>query len=76
MIGMIGTILGLILGILFCHNINEIKALLELFTDSSIFAEEIYFFFKITNDYRLQRSDLYNYCNINFMFLCSFISCL
>jgi lipoprotein-releasing system permease protein len=47
MIGMIGTILGFILGILFCHNINEIKALLELFTDSSIFAEEIYFFSKL-----------------------------
>ena len=26
MIGMIGTILGLIIGIAFCHNINEIKA--------------------------------------------------
>ena len=47
MIGMIGTILGLIIGIAFCHNINEIKAFLELFTNSSIFAEEIYFFSKL-----------------------------
>ena len=43
-IGFIGTILGLILGILFCQNINEIKDFLELFMDSSLFSEEIYFF--------------------------------
>ena len=43
-IGFIGTILGLILGILFCQNINQIKDFLELFMDSNLFSEEIYFF--------------------------------
>ncbi len=43
-IGFIGTILGFFLGIIFCLNINEIKTFIELFTDSELFAEEIYFF--------------------------------
>ena len=43
-IGLIGTIIGLILGIVFCQNINEVKAFIEFFTDSKLFAEEIYFF--------------------------------
>ena len=43
-IGLIGTILGLIIGIIFCQNINEIKDFIEIFTDSKLFAEEIYFF--------------------------------
>ena len=43
-IGLIGTILGLIIGIVFCQNINEIKDFIEIFTDSKLFAEEIYFF--------------------------------
>ena len=44
LIGLIGTIIGLILGITFCQNINEVKAFIEFFTDSKLFAEEIYFF--------------------------------
>ena len=47
MIGMIGTIIGFILGLSFCYNINEIKSFLEIFTNSSLFAEEIYFFSKL-----------------------------
>ena len=43
-IGIIGTLLGLVFGITFCQNINEIKAFLEYFTDSKLFSEEIYFF--------------------------------
>ncbi len=43
-IGFIGTVLGLVLGILFCQNINQIKDFLELFLDSDLFSEEIYFF--------------------------------
>ena len=46
-IGLIGTFLGVILGISFCLNINEIKSFLELLTDSNLFAEEIYFFSKL-----------------------------
>ena len=47
MIGMIGTIIGFILGLAFCYNINEIKSFFEIFTNSSLFAEEIYFFSKL-----------------------------
>ena len=43
-IGFIGTILGLFLGMLFCLNINEIKTFIELFIDSELFSQEIYFF--------------------------------
>ena len=44
LIGLLGTISGLILGLLFCLNINEIKGFIELFSDSELFSEEIYFF--------------------------------
>ena len=43
-IGFIGTVLGLVLGILFCQNINQIKDFFELFMESDLFSEEIYFF--------------------------------
>ncbi len=46
-IGICGTFLGLILGLLFCFNINEIKSFLELFLDSELFSEEIYFFSRL-----------------------------
>ena len=44
LIGLLGTISGLILGLLFCLNINEIKSFIELFSGTNLFAEEIYFF--------------------------------
>ena len=44
LIGLLGTISGLILGLLFCLNINEIKGFIELFSGSELFSEEIYFF--------------------------------
>ncbi len=43
-IGFMGTVLGLVLGFLFCLNINEIKSFFELFLGSNLFSEEIYFF--------------------------------
>ena len=43
-IGLCGTLLGLVLGVLFCININEIKDFLEFFSQESLFAAEIYFF--------------------------------
>ncbi len=43
-IGFLGTILGLILGLSFCLNINEIKSFVELFLETNLFSEEIYFF--------------------------------
>ncbi len=46
-IGFLGTLLGLLLGLTFCLNINEIKSFIELFTESQLFAEEIYFFTKL-----------------------------
>ena len=46
-IGVCGTILGIIIGLLFCFNINEIKSFFELFLDSELFSEEIYFFSRL-----------------------------
>ena len=46
-IGLCGTILGLIVGIMFCLNINEIKETLEYFLNLELFSEEIYFFTKL-----------------------------
>ncbi|MAI29522.1 MAG: lipoprotein-releasing system transmembrane subunit LolC [Rickettsiales bacterium] len=43
-IGILGTIIGCFLGLIFCININEIKSFIELFLDSNLFSEEIYFF--------------------------------
>ena len=40
----LGTIIGCFLGLIFCININEIKSFIELFLDSNLFSEEIYFF--------------------------------
>ena len=42
-VGFIGTIFGLLLGILFANNINDIKEFLEGFTDVSIFDPVIYY---------------------------------
>ena len=44
LIGFLGTILGVVIGLSFCLNINEIKSFIEFFTGSSLFSEEIYFF--------------------------------
>ena len=46
-IGVLGTIIGCFLGLIFCTNINEIKSFIELFLDSNLFSEEIYFFSKL-----------------------------
>ena len=46
-IGLCGTVLGLIIGIAFCLNINEIKQAIEFFLNFELFSEEIYFFTKL-----------------------------
>lgn len=46
-IGLCGTILGFILGIIFCMNINDIKQMLEYLLNFELFSEEIYFFTKL-----------------------------
>ena len=46
-IGLCGTILGFILGIIFCLNINDVKQMLEYLLDFELFSEEIYFFTKL-----------------------------
>ncbi len=46
-IGLCGTSLGLILGIIFCININDIKESLEYLLSFELFSEEIYFFTKL-----------------------------
>ena len=47
LIGLIGTLSGLILGLIFCFNINEIKEFIEGLTNSKLFSEEIYFFSRL-----------------------------
>ena len=44
LIGFFGTLSGLILGLLFCFYINEIKNFVEIFSGNELFSEEIYFF--------------------------------
>ena len=46
-IGFIGTTLGLIIGLLFSLNIEKIQKILEDFTGSNLFSEEIYFLSKL-----------------------------
>ena len=46
-IGLCGTILGFILGIIFCLNINDVKQMLEYLLNFELFSEEIYFFTKL-----------------------------
>ena len=46
-IGFIGTTLGLIIGLLFSLNIEKIQKILENFTGSNLFSEEIYFLSKL-----------------------------
>lgn len=42
-IGTVGTLAGLILGVLFCWNIEEIRQLVQLATGAELFAAEIYY---------------------------------
>lgn len=42
-VGVTGTILGLILGVLFCENIEYIRRFLERMTGTDLFSAEIYF---------------------------------
>ena len=46
-IGVIGTIIGFIIGLLFTSNIQKIQNLLESITGSDLFAAEIYFLSKL-----------------------------
>ena len=47
LIGIIGTIVGSFLGLLFCWNIDKIKTLIESLTGSELFSAEIYFLSKL-----------------------------
>lgn len=42
-IGMVGTAAGLLLGLLFCHNIENIRQLLQKISGQDLFSAEIYF---------------------------------
>ena len=46
-IGLMGTIVGSLLGLLFCWNIDGIKSLIENLTGSELFSAEIYFLSKL-----------------------------
>jgi len=42
MIGILGTLVGLVLGILFCLNIGAVQALIELITGTELFPADVY----------------------------------
>jgi len=42
MIGVLGTLAGLVLGILFCLNIGTIQAIIEWITKKPLFPEDVY----------------------------------
>ena len=46
-IGIIGTTIGTVLGLLTCYNIDSIRRFLENFTHVDLFAAEIYFLSKL-----------------------------
>jgi lipoprotein-releasing system permease protein len=46
-IGIVGTFLGLVLGVLFCWNIESIRQLLMAVTGADLFPETIYFLSKL-----------------------------
>ena len=46
-IGFVGTGLGLFLGLLFCHNIENIRQLLQKISGQDLFSAEIYFLSKL-----------------------------
>jgi lipoprotein-releasing system permease protein len=46
-IGVLGTALGFLLGVVFCRNIEGIRGLLERMTGTNLFSPEIYFLSKL-----------------------------
>ncbi len=46
-IGIVGTLIGLIIGILFCENIESIRQFLESLSGKELFSAEIYFLSKL-----------------------------
>lgn len=63
-IGFFGTILGLILGVSFAQNIEEIRLWLESISDTNLFAAEIYFLSKLPAEIRSE-----DVINISFLAL-------
>lgn len=47
LIGVVGTALGLVLGLLFCENIEEIRQGLQSLLGRDLFSAEIYFLSKL-----------------------------
>jgi lipoprotein-releasing system permease protein len=46
-VGVIGTFLGFVIGIVFCANIESIRHAIEALTNTNVFAPEIYFLSKL-----------------------------
>jgi len=46
-VGVAGTVIGSILGLIFCWNIESIRQLLQYFTGTELFSAEIYFLSKL-----------------------------
>jgi lipoprotein-releasing system permease protein len=63
-IGVVGTLFGLILGLSFAANIEEIRQWLESLTNTNLFAAEIYFLSKLPAEVRMQ--DVINIVALSF----------
>jgi lipoprotein-releasing system permease protein len=46
-IGIVGTLAGLVLGVLVCANIERLRALIGWLTDTELFAPELYYLTKL-----------------------------
>ncbi len=46
-IGCIGTVLGTILGLLFCNNIEKIRRVLEILLKTNLFPDEVYYLYQL-----------------------------
>jgi lipoprotein-releasing system permease protein len=63
-IGIVGTIFGLILGLSFAANIDEIKTFLESISNTNLFSAEVYFLSKLPAE--LRAHDVINIVGLSF----------
>ena len=54
LVGLLGTILGIILGISFSYNIQSIRSILEKVTGTKIFEAAIYFLYTLPSEVRAE----------------------
>ena len=52
-VGLVGTIIGTFLGLIFCWNIETIRKWLESLTGTNLFSAEIYFLSKLIFNFQI-----------------------